>query len=214
MSFESTPGYYGVIPAPVLRCKNLNGDDKCLYADISALTSKEGYCYAGNAYFAELYNCHERTIQRRINALESEGFITVELIKSSGGTDRRIWLAAAVAIQQQVAKQAPKKPAAKTKTLSKLTIYPDQLNYEAWIAWLEYKRDEHRWTFKTEKTELTAINKLIKDTSGNQQQQANWIESSIANGYKGIFGGNNVNSSRAPTHHDIAAELNEDYWNN
>ena len=55
------PSYYSIIPARV-RYSDLKPNAKLLYGEISSLTHKEGYCYAQNKYFAELYNVSKNTI--------------------------------------------------------------------------------------------------------------------------------------------------------
>lgn len=48
---------------------------KLLYGEITALANKEGYCYARDTYFAELYGKSERTIRNWIEQLEKRGYI-------------------------------------------------------------------------------------------------------------------------------------------
>jgi hypothetical protein len=48
-----------------------------LYGEISALCGKEGYCWAGNTYFAGLYETSERSVTNWINALRDRGYIQV-----------------------------------------------------------------------------------------------------------------------------------------
>ena len=54
------PSYYAILPANVRYDKNLKPMEKILYAEITALSNKNGYCSASNSYFAKLYetlNC-------------------------------------------------------------------------------------------------------------------------------------------------------------
>ena len=46
-------GYFAVIPATVLFNNELKPNEKLLYALITALSNKEGYCYASNKYLGE-----------------------------------------------------------------------------------------------------------------------------------------------------------------
>jgi hypothetical protein len=73
----STPhqGYYAIIPAPVRYHKGLSAAAKLLYAEITALCSKTGYCWAANSYFAEMYDVHVQTISTWITQLRDNGFI-------------------------------------------------------------------------------------------------------------------------------------------
>ena len=56
-----------------------------------------------------------------------------------------------------------------------------------WSEWKEYKRKEHRFTFKAMKTEQAALHKLHNDVQGNERIAIDAIGNSIANGWKGIF---------------------------
>lgn len=67
-----TPNYYAIIPAEIRYCKELSMFQKLLYAEITALTQKDGYCWASNKYFAELYEMSDRYISQSINALKEK----------------------------------------------------------------------------------------------------------------------------------------------
>ena len=71
------PSYYAIIPASVRYDKTVPSGAKLLYGEISSLSNKEGYCWARNVYFAELYNTSERTIINWINTLQKSGYISV-----------------------------------------------------------------------------------------------------------------------------------------
>tara|TARA_R110001583_G_scaffold8915_1_gene42079 strand:- start:3999 stop:4622 length:624 start_codon:yes stop_codon:yes gene_type:complete len=84
------PSYYAIIPAEV-RYSDLKPNAKLLYGEITALSSKEGYCFATNNYFAKLYNVTKNTVSLWVSQLHSSGFISVELIKKGEQiTERRI----------------------------------------------------------------------------------------------------------------------------
>ena len=93
---ERTPGYYAVIPASVRYDDQISANAKLLYGEISALIGSEGFCYASNAHFAELYKVSERTITGWISALKKGGYIIVELVRDASGqvTSRKLYLAA------------------------------------------------------------------------------------------------------------------------
>ena len=95
---KEKPGYYAVIPAEVRYDKSVPASAKLLYGEISALIGPEGYCYASNQYFAELYGVTEETISRQITKLERSGHIVRELIKDQEGQiiQRKIYLRVSV----------------------------------------------------------------------------------------------------------------------
>lgn len=94
MNESDQPSYYAIIPSEVRYCEELKYAERLLYGEITALTNKEGYCFATNRYFAELYNVIPGTILRWINHLETLGFIRLEIIKDEKNQiiERRIYI--------------------------------------------------------------------------------------------------------------------------
>lgn len=76
---KELPSYYSIIPATVRYDKNLKANEKLMYGEITALASKNGFCWAENRYFAELYNVHKITISKWLKNLEDKGYIRTEL---------------------------------------------------------------------------------------------------------------------------------------
>jgi len=87
----SNPSYYAVIPATVRYCQTVPDGAKLLFGEITALTNKEGYCWASNAYFSNLYGKSPDTISRWVSSLVKSGFIDIEIDKANGN-ERRIRL--------------------------------------------------------------------------------------------------------------------------
>ena len=79
---KETIGYYSVIPATVLYNKELKANEKMLYAIITSLTCREGYCFASNKYLAEKLDVNPKTISSWISDLRDKGFIKLELIRN------------------------------------------------------------------------------------------------------------------------------------
>ena len=75
-------GYYAIIPATVLYNKDLKPNQKILYAIITSLSNKEGYCYATNRYLAEKLGVEPNTVSGWITDLKRKEFIKVELIRN------------------------------------------------------------------------------------------------------------------------------------
>ena len=86
---ETEPNYYAIIPADVRYDKDLPANAKLLYGEIGSLANKKGYCFAANAYFAELFGISERQITRLLNSLAVKGYIS---ISEGGGRSRKIYI--------------------------------------------------------------------------------------------------------------------------
>ena len=78
------PNYYAVIPAEVRYSKNLTPNAKLLYAEITALSKKDGSCWASNKYFSNLYNVSTVTISRWISSLVENNFINRKIVYKKG----------------------------------------------------------------------------------------------------------------------------------
>lgn len=86
------PGYYAIIPASVRYDERLTPNAKLLYGEITALCKKQGYCWATNDYFAQLYKTSDKTIGRWIKSLIDKKFIftKVKTFRYQDGTIRKI----------------------------------------------------------------------------------------------------------------------------
>ena len=74
---EEKPSYYAIIPADVRYDKDLPPMAKLLYGEITCLTQKNGFCWATNSYFADLYGMSKDRISKLIGILEKKGYISV-----------------------------------------------------------------------------------------------------------------------------------------
>lgn len=90
-STKPTPHYNAMLPPKVRYDENLSSSEKVMYAEITSLCYKEGYCWANNSYFAKLYKTDKRTISAQISNLEMQGHIKVEIDKSKGNK-RKIYI--------------------------------------------------------------------------------------------------------------------------
>ena len=89
---DHKPNYFAIIPANVRYCKDIEPGAKLLYGEITALSNREGYCWATNKYLADLYDVDERTIRRWLESLKEQEFIFVSLDKSGFQTSRKIYI--------------------------------------------------------------------------------------------------------------------------
>ena len=85
----NNPTYYAILTANVRYCPDLSPQEKLLFAEITALSNKDGFCIAGNPYFSKLYSLTDVTISRQIKHLEDLGFITVTYDKIGAKIARR-----------------------------------------------------------------------------------------------------------------------------
>ena len=84
------PNYYAILPATVRYDSRLKPMEKLLYAELTALSKKDGYCWASNGYFAELYEVAKETVSRWLSNLDRYGYIKVSIDRPSGNQRRII----------------------------------------------------------------------------------------------------------------------------
>ncbi|MDR3598777.1 helix-turn-helix domain-containing protein [Clostridium sp.] len=89
---KENPTYYAIIPANVRYDEKITLGAKMMYGEITALSSKEGFCWASNNYFAKLYKVHKNTIQNWIKSLKDSGYIRLDTKQSQSGSERKIFL--------------------------------------------------------------------------------------------------------------------------
>lgn len=77
MNEENKSNYYAIIPAVVRYSKELKANEKLLYGEITSLANKNGYCYAQNRYFANLFNVSIETVSRWLSHLQQLGFLQI-----------------------------------------------------------------------------------------------------------------------------------------
>jgi hypothetical protein len=77
-----------------------------------------------------------------------------------------------------------------------------------WKIWIDFKKTNFKFTYKTIETEQIAFNQLYKLSNQNQNTAREIIHQSIANGYKGLFE-LKTNQNAKPTNQ----QLMDDYAN-
>lgn len=78
---KEKPNYYGIIPAKIRYDNDLSNSQKLFFSELTSLTQQEGYCWASNNYFAELYDVDTSTISRWVKGLKDKGYIKVSYQK-------------------------------------------------------------------------------------------------------------------------------------
>ena len=91
---RAKPSYYAVIPAKVRYDETLRPNAKLLYAEITALTSARGYCWASNERLGEFFGLAPKTVGSLIQQLAERGYLAVEMVRNESRaiTGRRIWI--------------------------------------------------------------------------------------------------------------------------
>ena len=92
---DRVPSYYAVIPASVRYDQGLRPNAKLLYGELSALAVAEGYCWATNGYFAQLFALSAKTVAELIRQLADRGHIRVEVVRDPETNEvqaRKIWI--------------------------------------------------------------------------------------------------------------------------
>jgi hypothetical protein len=98
------PSYFAIIPANV-RYSDIIPNAKLLFGEITALSDREGYCWASNVYFGKLYKKNQTTISEWVKILSDSGFIRIQ----TDGHNRKIF------IMTPMLREKPKEPSGKAE---------------------------------------------------------------------------------------------------
>lgn len=91
----SKPAYWAVLPSDVRYDDRLRPNGKILYAEVTALASREGYSWADNQYFADVFGWTVRAVQQLLKQLDELGYIKIEILKKGNQQQkeiRKIWV--------------------------------------------------------------------------------------------------------------------------
>lgn len=119
----SQPNFYAIIPATVRYDENVCPNAKLLYGEISAMCNAEGYCWAKNERFANLYNVKTETVSRWISQLVKGNYIRSEVNKIEGNTRKIFIEVSAVSLLPEKSKAIDKKA---KRVLTKKSIGIDE----------------------------------------------------------------------------------------
>ena len=87
---KEKPNFYAVIPATVRYDETLSSSQKLFYAEITAMSQKEGFCWASNSYFSKLYGVASSTVSSWVTGLKDNGHVVVEYEKTGKNIDKRL----------------------------------------------------------------------------------------------------------------------------
>lgn len=75
--FGEKPGFDANLPSDVRYDSKLSPMSRLIYAEIRALSSKHGFCFAKNEYFVRVFEIDERTLRRCLQQLKENKYIFV-----------------------------------------------------------------------------------------------------------------------------------------
>lgn len=212
--------YEGIwIPAAVWEDDRLNAIEKILVAEVASFTSRGAEFYKTNETIADHLKISASTVKRSLANLIDLGYVKRErfdgrrriLSAQIDPADRSERPGRKVKMTRQPAQNKPaagsNRPKSKTESKPKnntkqiKTAWPWPESQDVWTAWLEYRRLEHRFHYKSEHSARAAIDKLVTLSNHNEQQAREIVRQSIANGWRGFFPLDN-RTRRAPTTED------------
>ena len=189
--------------------------DRILLAEVASFAENGKKCFMTNAKLAEALSISEDRTRKIIYRLIESGHLNRGVVANGqGGCKRTLGWAQTdrgVGANSQGGgrKRTPTKQLTKhiTKTLQKkgenfsvVLPWHTEAFTAAWSEWLEYKKSDHRFTYKSPKSEQRALIQLQNEYS-NETDAIEAIHRSIANGYKGLVfkqrPGSRTNASRA-----------------
>jgi hypothetical protein len=223
------PNYYSIIIAEVRYDKRLKANEKLLYSEITCLTNSNGYCFASNGYFADLYSVSKVSISNWIKNLIKYGYISSEIIYKDGSKEieKRI-----LKLTNSPVKEIFNTPQRKVKdphkenfntpikenfkdnnTSINNTSIINEVNPDKKLileVWLNYRK-EIKKPIKAEST-LKGLIKKINSKSLSEVEIV--VHNSIDNGWQGLFW-DKVNTNYKKSNYEANIEANRSRsWNN
>jgi hypothetical protein len=197
---EPRKAYYAVIPATVRYSPHLKAAEKLLYGEITSLCNQEGFCWASNKHFCDLYDVDQATVSRWIGNLVNNGFVRAQYQESNL---RRLYLTEMVFMARDLETPA-KKPKREPKGMDILVArsFPGAIDTpEVRSAWERFRAFRLESKKKlTPLAEVAALKRLLELSGGNPETAIKVIDQSIANSWQGIFalkGQSNVTTKQA-----------------
>lgn len=196
---EEKPNYYAIIPANVRYDATIKDKSKLLYAEITALTQKEGKCWASNHYFANLYGVSVQTISSLLKDLEEKGYISRTIIYKEGTKEilHRYIKILDGGYTKNLVEGMQENFKDNNTSINNTSINNKEIYKESWKyfdspeleeAFNDYV--EMRKKLKapmTEKAIKLAIDKLFKLSNGDEHLMVEIINQSVMNSWKGLF---------------------------
>lgn len=203
---------YVSIPIEIWNLSELHPNERVLLAEVASFEQNGRECFMSNEHVAEFLHVAESTARRYLKTLIDGGYV----IRSGDRYARRLLKNEQTNAQKRADEcsklskrtlkneQTSAQNRAHTNTVYKTTtkrttksthsraevVLPFQTDKfrEAWAEWLEYKRTDHRFKYKTAQTEQRALMTLANEHP-TESRAIEAIHTAIANGWKGIVFG-------------------------
>jgi len=95
-----------------------------------------------------------------------------------------------------------------------IDLFPFQEDFrEVWDNWIQYKKTEHKKSFKRIETEQAAFKLLLEKSKGDSLIAEKIIQQSIANNWQGLFELKTETNADKPTKADQREQAIRDYLN-
>jgi len=168
---QEKPSYYAILTADVRYDKNLSPMAKLLYAEITALTQKEGFAWASNQYFAELYGVHKITVSGWVKELRENGYIKVKIVDK---TYRKITLSQNTKGVSEKAKGGKRKDLGGVSEKANITLQENNIKNKNGSGFNEPAVQDHRGKTVSLKDEIKKAldNKDFKKLRGLKNAKA------------------------------------------
>ena len=189
--------------------------DRILLAEVASFQINGRDCFMTNEKIAEALGISEDRARKIIYRLIDKGHLNRGVVANGQGgykrtlgwaqTDRGVGINGQGGGRKrprtnQLTKQITNTLQNKGKNFSVVLPWQTEAFEAAWTEWREYKKTDHRFTYKSPKTEQRALIQLQNEYT-NENTAIEAIHRSIANGYKGLVfkqrSGGRSNTSRA-----------------
>jgi hypothetical protein len=197
-----------VIPCRYILATDISSTQKLLIGLISGLSNVKGYCFASNEYLGNCLNISKVSVSHAVSDLEKKGYLGRVIYRNDKQQiEQRILVLILdnkndIPIVENLDPLYPKNDIGIVENLkdnikNNRKINNNNINTdlvflseewkELWEQWTEYKKEEHKDKFKSQKSEQIAINNLVKISKERIEVARKIVSLSIINRWKGLF---------------------------
>jgi DNA-binding Lrp family transcriptional regulator len=206
------------IPIDIWNLSELHPNERVLLAEVASFEQNGRECFMSNESLAQFLHVSEASAKRYLKNLMQLGYLT----RSGDRYNRRLLKNEPTKAQKctnegskmssRRLKSEPTKAQKRANTITDTNTLTKQYTKkaqpsvvlpfetekfrEAWTEWLEYKRTDHRFKYKTAQSEQRALMTLANEHP-TESRAIEAIHTAIANGWKGlVFGSSKSRRTR------------------